>query len=157
MEMTEKLPRPGAARTWMGVGILLMATLGSALVAHDRPPSASNVMLACTITALGIMGMASVLAAATRYPRWSHWASAVVLAGWAIASPWIAGSPEAWRSEAPASLWMLPWFLMTMTSVGGSARGLCATHGRRAGWIQVGASFGVGAILSLAGMIGRVL
>ena len=151
MEMTQRLPNPGAMRLWIGLGVYALTMLASALVVRERPTPMPNVVLATVLSALGVLGMALVFARSTPYARWAHWTSALVFAGWTLASPWIAGSPAAWTEGARLNLWMMPWFVMITAAVGPRrTTGVCATSGSRAGAILVGASLVIGGFLMFA-------
>jgi hypothetical protein len=158
MNQTRELPRPGVPRIAIGLGILLIATLGGAILTKPHALAPSTLWAATALAALAVLAMAWAMAPATPYARWAHWASAAVLASWVIASPAIAGSPEAWRADMRPMLWLMPWFVMTAASTSSRrSEGVCATQGNRAGWILVGTSGVMGAVLTLAGWIGRML
>ena len=158
MEMTQRLPKPGASRMWIGIGVFLLTTLASVLAVRERPFTSASIQLAATFSALGVFAMAAVFARSTPYPRWAHWTSAAIFAGWILVSPWLMGSPEAWGREARANLWMMPWFVMITASTGRQrATGVCATTGTRGGALLVGMSIVIGGILMFAERIADFL
>ena len=157
MEHAQPIPKPGPSRLLIGAGIIAIGTIGSALVSRPLPPTSSMMSLATMLTALSVLAAASVMAPVTPYPRWAHWASAAILAGWMLASPWISADPVTWRSEVRPNMWFLPWFSLTTATLVPRARGWCATAGRRAGWMMVTASVVLGGAMMFADRIGRML
>ena len=157
MEQRESLHGTRSSRTWIGMSILLVATAGGVMLTHHKPLTATTVSIATQFAAVAVFAMAAVMAPMTPYARWAHWLSGVVLAGWVLASPWLAGSPQAWRIEAQPQLWFMPWYLLTASTMPERATGACATRGFRAGWMLVGGSFVLGGVLMLAGKIAGAL
>ena len=151
MEMTQRLPRPGAGRMAIGMIVFAVTTFASAFAVREKPVTWTGIQLATGFAALGVLAMGAVMARSTTYPRWAHWTSAGIFAGWILVSPWIMGSPEVWNAEARQNLWMLPWFMM-ITGITGPRRatGACATHSTRAGTILVGMSLVMGGLLMFA-------
>lgn len=157
MEYAQPLPRPGAGRIWIAVGVMAVSTVGSMALSKAVPLTGSAIALSTWITAASVMAIAAVMAPATPYPRWSHWASAGVLAAWVLVGPRLAGSPEAWKADVRENMWFMPWFMLTAASMPRRLEGACPTVGMRAGWIMVAASVFLGGILMLAEQIARTL
>ena len=157
--MEHAVPNPGhrSARFWISLGLMAFGTFAAAIVTRQQPVNPAAIPVATLITTLSLLGVAALMAPLTPYPRWSHWAGAAVLAGWVLAGPLLAASPQTWRTDISASTWFMPWFVLTAASMPQKLEGACATVGRRAGWIMVGASVLLGGILMLAERIGRML
>jgi hypothetical protein len=157
MEHARPIPKPGPSRLLIGTSIIAIGMIGSTFLSRPLPLTSSMISLATMATALSMLAAAAVMGAVTPYPRWAHWASAAVLAGWVLASPWISADPATWRSEVRPNLWFIPWFGLTTATMVPRARGWCATAGRRAGWLMVTASVVLGGALMFAERIGRML
>lgn len=96
----------------------------------------------------GNLGAASAIAAGTailaavtwrysRLPRWAFATSVVVLAATAIGSAWLWPDAATWRHSIEDSLWMHPWYYLTLVSAGSGRRALCGCSPQTTGWLLV--------------------
>ena len=141
MEHVERLHRPGPIRVWLGVGLLAVITFFVMVIGRASPATPASVLVAAMVVAIGVMAMAALLAPVTPFPRWAHWNSSVILAVWVFAGPALAGSPAAWVANQRENVWMMPWFVLTMSGLARVAgRGICATTGALGGWMLIASS-----------------
>lgn len=157
MEHAVPNPAPRSARFWIALGVMAFGTLAAAIVARQQSVNAAAIPVATLITTMSLLGVAALTAPLTPYPRWSHWAGAAILVAWILAGPLLAADPQSWRTDVSPNMWFMPWFVLTAASMPQKLQGACATAGRHAGWVMVGASVLLGGILMLAEWIGRML
>jgi hypothetical protein len=123
-------------RREVGLALLLYAaiTAASLVLGAQRPATPATQFLSCAVIAAGTLAMAWLLRKRTPYPRGAFLVAAGVLAAAALASPWIAGGPEAWSAGGRSLLWMHPWYFMVLAWTPPSRRaGVCATDSPWAG------------------------
>jgi len=122
---------------WMGTGLLLALVLGLAFMGRSEPMTRGLAWAIAGVGAAGTLAMAALVRRASPYPEWALWATAGVMAAGLLASVAIAGDPAVWEDSFRPNGWMLPWFLLIMSTTPASRKGACAPAHPRAGWIMV--------------------
>lgn len=99
-------------------------------------------------TRSGNLGAASTIAVGTailaamawrysRLPRWALATSVAVLAVTAVGSAWLWPDAATWRHSIEDSLWMHPWYYLTLVTAGSGRRALCGCSPQTTGWLLV--------------------
>ena len=131
---------------WLGVGLLLVITLGGAVV--QRQAGANAAVAAACIYGGGVIAMAWLTARATAYPRWAWFASAgVMVMALVIAATRLPGHAD--MKEWTSMAWMLPWVFLTMMMSPPRA-GWCSPRAAWSGPLLVGMSAVYSSILLVA-------
>lgn len=147
-------PRRGRrSAQWISLGVLLMITLGMALLGRIEPMTTAIALAVTGVCTAGVLAMAWLLRDNSPYPRWSWWTTAALLGSALPLTVPFARDPAAWIQDVRVSAWMLPWFLLVMATGERSRTGVCAP-GARAGWILVGTGALFTVILLSANVIG---
>src|SRR5437867_2030183 len=102
-------------RAWIGVGILLITQLGTAVIARVSAPGEPGAFAAAALMVVGVLAIAALNARHTAYPRWAYVSMVVVMGAAMVISPAIAVSPASWTRQTRDILWMFPWFLVLLS------------------------------------------
>lgn len=150
MEERNVHPQRSRSQIWWTTGVMLATTLGAAIITRQGPTTLENAMASAALVAAGTLGVAAIGARTTRYPLWSYWTAAGIMAAAALIGPITASSPEQWREHGSGTSWMLPWFFTVLLVLPAPRAGVCAPAHRNSSWMLVGVSLVVSTILLLA-------
>jgi len=128
-------------KAWIAIlGIFAAAVIGAAYFGKLKT-RAGNVEAAMAI-AVGTAALAAITRRFSVFPRWASIASVAVLATAAIAGAALWPDAAVWHDAVKDSLWMHPWYFLTLTGLAGSPRGACCGPASTvAGWMIVAGAF----------------
>ena len=140
---TTKLPR------WREWGVILLifvaAVFGSTWL--GKMGTRETNVFAALVVAVSTAALAAFTRRYSRFPVWASVTSVLLLAASAIGStPPCGRTPPAWHRDVSGSLWMHPWYFLTLISVSGQARGVCAVASRTGAWILLSGAFAIAII-----------
>jgi hypothetical protein len=87
MEERNVHPQRRRPQIWWSTGVMLATTLGAAIITRQGPTTLENAMASAALVAAGTLGVAAIGARTTRYPSWSYWTGAGIMAAAALIGP----------------------------------------------------------------------
>lgn len=153
MDRSERAERPSMRRAAIGAGILVVMQFAIALVVRRSGGSEAGMFTAAGLTALALLGIGALNLRHTTYPRWAYVSMVVIMAAAALLTPVTAASPEAWSHRTRDGLWLMPWFLVTLSMLPPPRRGACAADHPAVGWFMVGTSVLLSVIVQVTGRL----
>lgn len=153
MENSERIERPSMGRAALGAGILVVMQLAIAVVAPRSGGSEAGMFTAAGLTALALLGIGALNLRHTTYPRWAYVTMVVIMAAAALITPVTAANPETWSHRTRDGLWLLPWFLVTLSLLPAPRRGACAADHPYVGWLMVGTSVLLSVVVQFTGRV----
>jgi hypothetical protein len=134
----------------LGISVVGAALIGRALGSDTR----AGALGAASALALGTLAMTVWIAGRTPYPRWSvYTAGAILTAITLVMAGWVL-PPADWSKSGYSVGWMVPWSLLTLGLTSPRAKqGICSATHPWAGWILVGGSLLMSALVWGAGLL----
>jgi hypothetical protein len=139
---TTKLPR---WREWGVILLIFVAAVFGSTWLGKMGTRETNVS-AALVVAVGTAALAAFTRRYSRFPVWASVTSVLLLAASAIGSAALWPDAAAWHHDVSGSLWMHPWYFLTLISVSGQARGVCAVASRTGAWILLSGAFAIAII-----------
>ena len=138
-------------REWVAIlAVFAAAVFGAAWLGRSGARS-MNVAAGIVITA----GTVTVAALTRRYSRLPTWATAVAVSLFgvsAIGGAALWSESAAWHHAIKDSLWMHPWYFLTLVGASGSC-GSCAPGSRALSWLFIGVAFFLAVLVPVIGTL----
>jgi len=137
-----EIRRPGL-RDWIPILVVFAgAVFGAAWLGRS-----SNLGAAAVITG-GTVVLAVLTRPFSRLPRWATLLSVGILGVSALGGAALWADTGAWHHALKDSLWMHPWYVLTLVGAAGSScGGACGPGSRLFAWVYVGVAFFIGVVV----------
>jgi len=130
----------------IALAVFVVGVLGTAIAGKGHVPTRGAAILAAAICGTATFAMTAWAIRFARYPRWSYWTSAAVLALLALAGAALLPDLRMWKENVLSTMWMSAWYPLLFTSVGGAGAHACWAGTARGGWLMVGVAAFLGAV-----------
>jgi hypothetical protein len=134
-------------KAWIAILAIFFVAVSGAAYLGKLKTRAGNIEAAMTIAA-GTAALALITRRYSGFPRWASVASVTVLAASAIGGAALWPDAAGWHHAVKDSLWMHPWYFLTLTGLGGSPRGACCgPASSTTGWMIVTGAVLIGVLV----------
>jgi hypothetical protein len=149
----DRRPRTPGVRDWILIlTVFAAAVFGAAWLGRIGARS-TNVAAAVVITA----GTATLAAMTRRFsglPTWATLVSVGILGVSAIAGAAFWSQNAAWHHAIKDSLWMHPWYFLTLAGVTGPSSGCaCGPGSRLFSWLFIGVAFVIAVLVPIVAVL----